>query len=104
MVAGLEILSSEFSAFQSLKFITLRYGGIPYAGGALRPLKMNEATLRTWEKCGSITFMIWKSKINYLSKNTGRTVMTLPYIYFIPRNALAKKTAICARVTGFPGP
>jgi hypothetical protein len=33
MVAGLQILSSGFLAYQSVKFITITYGEIQYLGG-----------------------------------------------------------------------
>ena len=42
MVAGLQILSSCFLAYQSLKFITLPYGEIPYLGGPLGSLRVKE--------------------------------------------------------------
>ena len=34
----------------------------------------------------------------------GRAVSAPAFFPYIPRNALARKTAIWARVTGFPGP
>ena len=43
MVAGLQILSSNFLAYQSVKFITLQCGEIPYVGGPLGPVKVKEA-------------------------------------------------------------
>jgi hypothetical protein len=43
MVAGLQILSSEIVVSQGVKFVTLQQGEIPYIGGPLGLLKVNEA-------------------------------------------------------------
>jgi len=40
MLAVLQIVSSGFLAYQSVKVITLPYGEIPYFGGPLGPLKV----------------------------------------------------------------
>ena len=39
--ARLKILSSRILAFQTVKFITVRCGEIPYVGGLLGPRKVN---------------------------------------------------------------
>ena len=43
MVAGMQILSSEIVVSQGVKFVTLQQGEIPYIGGPLGLLKVNEA-------------------------------------------------------------
>jgi hypothetical protein len=42
-IAGLKMLSSGFWDYQTVKFITLHNEEIPYVGGPLGPLKVNES-------------------------------------------------------------
>jgi len=43
MASGVTFLSSGFLPYQSVKFITLKCGEIPYVGGTLGRLKVKEA-------------------------------------------------------------
>jgi hypothetical protein len=72
--------------------------------------------ISTWEFVHIIAQMIWKSGIYCNPKKWGPSLRLLlakkqrqdrddPALFpYIPRKALARKTAIWALVTGFPGP